>query len=377
MDDTSNASDTAYASNAIVARIRSFDGETPLQVMARQGSHEPTSMTSLERFPYYTAFPFSWYVADFADAIAPGEVRPLRLLARDLVVWRGADGVAHVMDAYCPHLGANLALGGRVEGDRLICPYHWWEWNGDGVNVRIPYSERTNASARLRTYPTIERNGFVLFWFHPDPDQAPLWDVPQLDEYFTDDWTDFIPASWKVRCPWQELAENGPDYIHLRTVHGAATVPEIEELRLDGWFNSIRSKVDFDTPRGPQPGRIDTDGYGPGFSIARFSGIIDTIFMGATTPIDWEWTLSIKAYKIRKLGHTDELLARTRRVGEALVRDLKKQMAEDNVIFDNKIHVPRPALADGDGPIMRYRAWASQFYVDGDPVAAGRRPPSP
>jgi hypothetical protein len=47
-------------------------------------------------------------------------------------------------------------------------------------------------------------------------------------------------------------------------------------------------------------------------------------------------------------------------------------MAEDNVIFDNKIHVPSPALADADGPIMQFRRWAQQFYVDGDPVAAGR-----
>ena len=34
------------------AKIRTFDGETPLQVMARQGHVAQTSMTSLERFPY-------------------------------------------------------------------------------------------------------------------------------------------------------------------------------------------------------------------------------------------------------------------------------------------------------------------------------------
>lgn len=359
-------------STDLVAKIRDFPGQTPLQAMAEQGGHEPTEMTSLQRFPYYTAFPFAWYVASASDDLAVGEVQPTRLLARDLVLWRGEDGVAHVMDAYCPHLGANLAIGGRVSGDHLVCPYHWWEYDGEGTNVHIPYSNRTNKSARVRSYPTIERNGFVLFWYHPDPDQEPLWDIPQLDEYFTDEWTDYLPASWRVRCPWQELAENGPDYIHLKTVHGAATVPEVEELRLEGYFNHLRSKVDFDTPRGPQPGRIDTDGYGPGFSVARFSGIIDTIFMGATTPIDWEWTLSIKAYKIRKLGTDADAMAKTMRVGEALIRDLKKQMAEDNVIFDNKIHVASPALADGDGPILRYRRWAEQFYVKGDPKAAHR-----
>ena len=360
--------------HTIVSKIRDFPGETPLQALAKQGEYQATAMASLERFPYYTAFPFSWYVACYGDDLSPGDVKPARLLARDLVLWRAEDGTPHVMDAYCPHLGANLALGGRVAGNSLVCPYHWWEWDGDGTNVNIPYADRTNRSARIHAYPTIERNGFVLFWYHPDPLQPPLWDIPRLVEYFTDDWTDFIRADWQVRCPWQELAENGPDYIHLKTVHGAATVPEIEELRLEGYFNAVRAKVDFDTPRGPQPGRIDTDGYGPGFSVARFSGIIDTMFMAATTPIDWEWTWSIKAYKVKKLGFDEDALDRTKRLGDALIGDLKKQMAEDNVIFDNKIHVPSPALADGDGPIMRYRRWAQQFYVDGDPVAAGRTP---
>ena len=57
------------------------------------------------------------------------------------------------------------------------------------------------------------------------------------------------------------------------------------------------------------------------------------------------------------------MLDATRRVGEALVRDLQKQMAEDNVIFDNKIYIANPALADGDGPILPFRKWAKQFYV--------------
>jgi nitrite reductase/ring-hydroxylating ferredoxin subunit len=357
------------------ARIRDFPGETPLQVMARQDVVPRPAMTSLERFPYYTAFPWAWYAAGFADDLAPGEVRPTHLLARDLVLWRDESGVAHVMDAYCPHLGANLALGGRVRGDNLVCPYHWWEWDGDGRNAHIPYSDRTNTKACLRAYPTVERNGFVLFWYHPDPAQPPLFEIPRHDEYFTAEWRDVARCDWEVRCPWQELGENAPDYIHLKTVHGAATVPVLEELTYDGPRSSLRSRVDFDTPRGPTPGRIDTDTWGPGFGLARFEGIIPTVFFNATTPIDWERTWSVKAYRVRIEGDDDEARAHAERVGAALVADLRKQMAEDNVIFDNKIHVASPALTVGDGPIMEFRRWAAQFYVDGDPVAAHRTVP--
>jgi 3-ketosteroid 9alpha-monooxygenase subunit A len=39
-------------------------------------------------------------------------------------------------------------------------------------------------------------------------------------------------------------------------------------------------------------------------------------------------------------------------------------LEEDLVIWENKRYVPRPVLCDGDGPIGRFRRWASQFYDD-------------
>ena len=342
--------------------------------MARLGEVPRSELTFLERFPYYTAFPFSWYFLCFADDLPAGEVRASRYLARDLVAWRTDDGVPHLADAYCPHLGAHLGFGGRVSGGNLVCPYHWWEYDGAGANVRIPYSTRCNAKARLHTYPTVERNGMVWFWYHP-LGEPPAWEVPALPECDDPAFTDYVRATWTVRCPWQELAENGPDFVHLRTVHGAADIPVLESLTYEGFRSSLRSRVNFATPRGPQPGRIDTDSWGPGFGVARFSGIIDAFFVNGTTPIDFERTLSVKAYKVRVDGDTAEARAAAGRVGDALVRDLRSQMAEDNVIFDNKIHVVRPALADVDGPITEFRRWAAQFYVQGDPVteAAVRR----
>ena len=162
---------------ALSARVRAFEGQTPLQALSQTGDARPSPRTSLERFPYYTAFPFAWYFAAYSDDLAPGDVRAVHWLARDLVIWRGLDGAAHVMDAYCPHMGAHLGYGGRVEGCNLVCPYHWWEYDGDGHNVRIPYAEQPNRKARVRAYPTIDRNGLIMFWYHPT-DEPPLWEIP-------------------------------------------------------------------------------------------------------------------------------------------------------------------------------------------------------
>ncbi|MDQ1449444.1 MAG: hypothetical protein QOC79_2415, partial [Actinomycetota bacterium] len=125
------------------------------------------------RFPFPT--PFGWFQVAFPDDLAPGEVTPLRYWNRELVLWRDTAGDFHLQDAYCPHLGANLAYGGTVREAELQCPFHGWRFDGAGACTNIPYSQRTNRKAKLRNYPIVVRNGFVLAWYHPNED-APAWD---------------------------------------------------------------------------------------------------------------------------------------------------------------------------------------------------------
>src|SRR5690606_33142601 len=109
--------------------------------------------------------------------------------ARDLVLYRGDDGAAHLVDAHCPHLGAHLAVGGRVEGDCLRCPFHGWLFDGDGACVEIPYreGERIPAKARARAYPVVERNGFVWAWHHARQ-EPPFYEVPTVAELDDPEW---------------------------------------------------------------------------------------------------------------------------------------------------------------------------------------------
>ena len=89
----------------------------------------------------------------YADDLAPGEVTALRYWGTDLVLWRDEAGEHHLQDAYCPHLGAHLGVGGKVQGATLECPFHGWTYDGAGACTNIPYSQRENRKAKLRTYP--------------------------------------------------------------------------------------------------------------------------------------------------------------------------------------------------------------------------------
>ena len=55
----------------------------------------------------------------------------------------------------------------------------------------------------------------------------------------------------------------------------------------------------------------------------------------------------------------------TIRLDRPKMNALDKQMQEDRPIWEHKAHLVRPALADNDGPFMKFRKWAAQFYAEG------------
>src|SRR5471032_2315518 len=87
------------------------------------------------RFPF--PIPFGWYQVAFPSDLAPGEVTAAEYWDRELVLWRDTAGTFHLQDAFCPHLGAHLAYGGRVDGDLLTCPFHGWKFDGRSEERRV------------------------------------------------------------------------------------------------------------------------------------------------------------------------------------------------------------------------------------------------
>ncbi len=95
------------------------------------------------------------YAREFGDA-----PRRVRLLGEEIVVWRDGGGAPHALRELCIHRGTALSLG-RVVGDRLMCPYHGWQYGADGVCTLIPQLEdptRVPPKARVEAY---------FPWVHP------------------------------------------------------------------------------------------------------------------------------------------------------------------------------------------------------------------
>ena len=114
-------------------------------------------------------YPRGWFCigADYEFTNTPMK---LDYFGTSLVAYRGQDsGEIHVLDAYCPHMGAHLAgAGSMVQGDSVICPFHHWSWGADGFCNYIPYANKIPARARIRAWPVMRENQLVFLWHDPD-----------------------------------------------------------------------------------------------------------------------------------------------------------------------------------------------------------------
>lgn len=80
----------------------------------------------------------------------------------NFAVFRSKNGVCHVLDAYCPHVGANMAVGGRVFDDCLECPFHGWRFSGTtGKCVSLPFMDKSINGSNVYSISII-KNNFVL-----------------------------------------------------------------------------------------------------------------------------------------------------------------------------------------------------------------------
>ena len=120
-----------------------------------------------------------WYWLCRSSDIRRSRVRALRLLGRDLAVYRGADGKVAALDAYCAHMGAHLAEG-RVEENALRCFFHHWRYESDGRCSDIPCLQGApGARMRVRSWPVAERYGMVWLWTGEQPEHG-VPEVPEL-----------------------------------------------------------------------------------------------------------------------------------------------------------------------------------------------------
>ena len=154
-----------------------------------------------------------WYWAIPSRKVRKCQVKPVNLLGRELVIYRGKNGKLSCFDAYCPHMGAHLAEG-TVEGNGLRCLFHNWKFNADGNCVDIPCLGN-NIPVQLKTWHVEEKYGMIWVWTGDVPKQ-PLPFVPELENCECDS---ALGSHFEKNCHPNVVMINAIDAHHFNTVH--------------------------------------------------------------------------------------------------------------------------------------------------------------
>jgi vanillate O-demethylase monooxygenase subunit len=102
-------------------------------------------------------------------------------------------------------------------GDRLQCHYHGLQYDQTGRCVRIPGQDQIPPSAKVKTYPVVERYHWVWIWMG-DPalaDPAKITDFHWLEDPAWGAKASYL----HVKANWQLVVDNLLDLTHLAFVH--------------------------------------------------------------------------------------------------------------------------------------------------------------
>jgi phenylpropionate dioxygenase-like ring-hydroxylating dioxygenase large terminal subunit len=111
-----------------------------------------------------------WYWALRSAELKRGKAKALSFLGRELVVYRGEDARVVALDAYCPHMGAHLAVG-KVEGNSIRCLFHYWKFSPQGTCLEIPCQASVACVPPIQAWPVMEQHGLIWLWAGKTPTQ--------------------------------------------------------------------------------------------------------------------------------------------------------------------------------------------------------------
>ena len=306
-------------------------------------------------------------------------MRYFKCLGHDLVLWRTESGKANVMHSFCPHLGANLAQG-RVIGDRIECPFHGWQYTGDGCAAHVPYSESVPKGVLTKSFPVQEAHGQIFIYHDAESEKPrvadnPPYDVPRVPEI--EDGTFAFRGKYdsgNVKMHLLEFVENSADQAHFEPVHGQMWVPWTQ-VKVPGV--SVEHITDWDVDpdvdwQSHFLDKVSPCAFGKRFETAGASAVVS--FLGPGSVVMFRITLPhrgdiVMFQTLLPIGpleqHVNFRWFADRRLSRWLVWYVVggwiSQWMRDIPIWENKIYQQSPHLSGGDGKIFKVRAWYQQF----------------
>ena len=169
-----------------------------------------------------------WYPLSPVEDLDPKQPTPVTLLGLRLVIWKPKSSETfQVFLDQCPHRLAPLSEG-RIDDEtgNLMCSYHGWQFDRQGICTHIPQAENpelvSNNQKNLCAVALPVRQQQDLLWVWPDAKSSqqatdtPLPLSPQIDATKGFVWSSFVRD---LEYDWGTLVENVADPSHVPFSH--------------------------------------------------------------------------------------------------------------------------------------------------------------
>jgi phenylpropionate dioxygenase-like ring-hydroxylating dioxygenase large terminal subunit len=173
----------------------------------------------------------AWYVAAWSSEIGRALI-PRVFLGDRVVMYRTEAGQVVALADRCPHRNLPLSLGVLVGPDRVRCGYHGIEFDGAGSCVYDPDSKKALPWARVRSYPVVERHGWVFIWMG-DPQLANTETIPTFHKKLTVPGWDVVSGHELAQGNHHLPVDNLFTLSHLAYVHPKTIANEDFAYRLE------------------------------------------------------------------------------------------------------------------------------------------------
>ena len=182
----------------------------------------------------------SWYVAAIPSEIGRTPLART-ILGEPIVLFRKADGAVVALHDRCCHRLLPLSVGKVIE-DNIRCAYHGFVYDCSGRCVHVPGMAHVPAVAKVRSYPIIERHGYVWIWMGPAELAVDESTIPQ--RLFVGDHPDWdaLDSYVHMKCRYELIADNLHDASHAEFVHA-------KSLGVEGLGDAMRKQAEPDTNR--------------------------------------------------------------------------------------------------------------------------------
>ena len=168
-----------------------------------------------------------WLPALLCEEVPERDGPPVRvrLFGEDLIAFRETSGAVALVQARCPHRGAELYWG-RNEEHGIRCVYHGWKFDTAGRCIEMPSEppeSRFQEKVSITAYPTREYGGIV--WAYTGPPELPLPDLPKLEFGLVPPEHLFVSKKLQ-QCNWAQAVEGAIDTAHFSFLHMPVEVAE-------------------------------------------------------------------------------------------------------------------------------------------------------